>query len=281
MPMIPPPEPDTRPLFRPVSTALSQVLRGLGPDDWLRPTLAGSWTVRDIVAHLIDLSARRVSFHRDRHVPPPPPFPIAGPRDFVRFINRINHDWVAACERVSPRVLTDLFDRLTSDLADFFERQPLDAPGLFGVSWAGEESSPGWLDIGREFTELWHHQMQIRLAVGAAPLQDPRYLDAALTVAVRALPYTYRGVSASPGDTLCIEVAGATPDAWTLEHSGQGWTLWAGRPETTDAAVRLTADAFWRLLFNALPAADASALAASASKPELVAPLRTARAIVR
>lgn len=43
------------------------------------------------------------------------------------------------------------------------------------MSWAGEDGDAGWLDIGREFTEQWHHQMQIRDAVGAAPLPDPAW----------------------------------------------------------------------------------------------------------
>jgi uncharacterized protein (TIGR03083 family) len=280
MPLIPPPEADTRPLFRPVSTALSAVLRELSPDDWRRPTLAGSWQVRDLVAHLTDLAARRLSFDRDRHVPPAPPFPIRGPRDFVRFINRINHDWVMASERLSPRVLTDLFDEVALDLAEFLERRPLDGAGLFGVSWAGEDTSAAWLDIGREFTELWHHQMQIRIAVGAPPLEDSRCLDAALIVAVRALPFTYRGVSASPGDTVCIEVDGATPDAWTLERTEHGWMLWAGCPDVSAATVRLNADVFWRLLFNALRAEDEPLAASSNTRADLTTPLLRARAIV-
>jgi len=60
MPLSPPPIVDTRPLFRPVSDALVALLRGLGPGDWQRGTIAGTWTVRDIVAHLIDLTLRRV-----------------------------------------------------------------------------------------------------------------------------------------------------------------------------------------------------------------------------
>ena len=40
---------DTRSLFRPVSSALVGLLRTLEPDDWQRPTVAGAWTVRDVV----------------------------------------------------------------------------------------------------------------------------------------------------------------------------------------------------------------------------------------
>src|SRR5262245_7030741 len=151
---------DTRPLFRPVSTSLVTLLRGLPLEMWERPTVAGHWVVRDIVAHLLDTTLRRLSFHRDAMPPPPPPRPIASERDFVAFINTINAQWVTSSRRLSPRVLTDLYQRASSELADWFESVPFDAPALFPVSWAGEETSAGWFDIGREFTELWHHQQQ-------------------------------------------------------------------------------------------------------------------------
>lgn len=280
MSLSPPAEPDTRAFFRPVSTELVTLLRGLSADDWRRATLAGTWTVRDVVAHLIDLSCRRVSFHRDQHVPPPPPFAIHGERDFVRFINGLNHEWVAAAHRFSPRVLTDLFSFASSDLATFFEAQPLEAPGLFGVSWAGEQSSAGWFDIGREFTELWHHQMQIRLAVAAAPLTDARYLRAVLDVAVRGLPHVYREVAAAQGDAVVIEVHGPAGGTWTLQKDAQRWALWEGAAERPSAQVRLADEEAWRLLFNALPSAQASAAIKVEGRTELALPFLGARSVV-
>jgi len=150
---------DTRALFRPVSASLVALLRTLPLQDWERPTVAGAWVVRDVVAHLLDSTLRRLSFHRDRM--PPPPRAISPDRDFVAFINDLNAQWVTAAKRLSPRVLTDLYDRASRDAADWFESLPIDAPALFPVSWAGEQASAGWFDVGREFTELWHHQQQI------------------------------------------------------------------------------------------------------------------------
>jgi hypothetical protein len=40
------------------------------------------------------------------------------------------------------------------------------AEAIFSVGWAGEEKSLNWFHIAREYTEKWHHQQQIRLAVG-------------------------------------------------------------------------------------------------------------------
>ena len=200
MPLAPIPPTDTRALFRPVAAGLVPLLRSLTPADWERPTIAGSWLVRDVAAHLLDVTLRRLSFHRDGMVPPPPPRLITSDRDFVDFINALNGRWVNACRRLSPHILTDLIENATTELATFFEALPLDAPALFGVSWAGEQTSEGWFDMGREFTELWHHQEQIRLAVGAASLTDPRFLHAVLEIAVRGLPHAYRTIDAAEGD---------------------------------------------------------------------------------
>jgi uncharacterized protein (TIGR03083 family) len=280
MPLSPAPIVDTRAFFRPVSSALVDLLRGLAPADFNRGTIAGTWTVRDILAHLVDLTLRRVSFQRDDLVPPPPPFPIRDERDFVRFINGLNHEWVAATRRLSPRVLTELFELASRDVAAFFESRALEAPALFGVSWAGEETSAGWFDIGREFTELWHHQMQIRLAVGAAPLADARYLKAVLEISVRALPYAFRAVPADEGTTIALVVTGDAGGSWALRRDSGRWVLWAGAPDRSDARAHLSDDDAWRLLYNALPPSDASTAITIGGRVELVAPLLSARSVV-
>lgn len=280
MSISPPPVVDTRAFFRPVSSALVDLLQGLTADDWQRGTIAGTWTVRDIVAHLVDLTLRRVSFQRDGLVPPPPPFPIRSEADFVRFINGLNHEWVAVTRRLSPQVLTELFDLASRDLAAFFEARPLEAPALFGVSWAGEETSAGWFDVGREFTELWHHQMQIRLAVGAAPLADARYLKAVLDISVRALPHVYRDASADEGATVAVVIEGAAGGCWALRREPSRWALFTGTPDRPDARARVSDDNAWRLLYNALTPAQASAAVAIDGRAELVAPLLRARSVI-
>jgi hypothetical protein len=165
----------------------------------------------------------------------------------VDFINRLNAQWVTAAKRFSPRVLTELFDRASTDLANWFETLSLDAPALFGVSWAGEEESEGWFDIGREFTELWHHQQQIRMAVGAPSLSDSRYLRAVIDIAMRGLPHAFRDVSALPGETVLVDPGSA----------GGQWTLCANWDERSPPAhpvattqFQLLDDAAWKLLFN-------------------------------
>src|SRR5262245_19446788 len=250
--LLEPPGPiDTRPLFRPVSSSLVTLLRELPLECWGRPTVAGAWIVRDVVAHLLDSTLRRLSFHRDGLAPPPPPRAIVSEHDFVGFINDLNAQWVTSSQRLSPRVLTDLYERASREAADWFESLPLDAPALFPVSWAGEEDSAGWFDIGREYTELWHHQQQIRMAVGAEALADPRYLGAVIDVAVRGLPHAFRGVPAESGESIAIDIRGASGGRWTLLREEPRWTLWRGEPQSPTTRIRFTDETAWKLLFNA------------------------------
>ena len=271
---------DTRHFFRPVSTSLVALLRNLPEADWRRPTVAGSWRIRDIVAHLLDTTLRRLSFHRDGMAPPPPARPIAGERDFVAFINELNAQWVAASHRLSPRVLTDLYEQASREAADWWESQSLGAPALFAVSWAGEDASLNWMDIGREFTELWHHQQQIRMALGADSLDDPRYLRAVLALGVHALPHAYRHVEAEPGTTLVFEVTGNSGGSWTLTRAADHWTLADGEADVPTARVRIDDNAAWQLLFNALSEEQAAKRATVTGRAELARPLFRARSVI-
>src|SRR5262245_55977555 len=125
---------DTRHLFRPLSREIVALLRATATDDWTRPTLAGVWEVRDVAAHLVDTALRRLSLQRDQSagIAPRPD------QDFVAFINELNVTWTRAARRLSPRLVTDLYDRVSSELADFMETLDLDAPAFFPVSWAGD-----------------------------------------------------------------------------------------------------------------------------------------------
>ena len=174
-------------------TELMSLLRGLAPEDWNRPTACALWSVKDIVAHLLDTSIRRLSFGRDA-LPSTPDTPISSYDDLVRYLNRLNAEWVAASRRLSPQVLIDLLDFTAGQVHAFFRSLDPHTPAVFPVSWAGEDVSPNWFDIGREYTERWLHQQQIREAVGAAGLTDREWLHPTLDIFVRALPFTYRMV---------------------------------------------------------------------------------------
>lgn len=271
---------DTRFLFRPLCGEIVDLLRTLKRDDWERRTVAGTWRVRDVAAHLVDTALRRLSFHRDGLTPPRAPPAPSPAEDLAAFINALNATWVRAAERLSPRVITDLYARASTELADFMETLDPNGAAAFPVSWAGGTSSPQWLDIGREFTEVWHHGSQIRDAVGAGPFSDARWLRAVLEIAMHALPHAYRDVPGRPDLSIAIRITGRAAGTWTLRHRAGAWEIDEGEPTAPMTTATMSDEAAWRLLFNALTPPQAQSLVRVAGDAALAEPLLLARSVI-
>ena len=203
------PDLDTAPLFTPLRVALTTLLRGLQPADWNASTVAGAWRVRDIVAHLLDGELRTLAAHRDGH-PLAADGTVQGYADVIALVQGLNAEGVAAGRHWSPRILVDLLEMSGAWMAAFIATLDPDAPALFAVAWAGEAVSTNRFDTAREYTERWHHQMQIRLAIGDRgqhrTLLAERYAAPLLETAVRVLPHAYRELAAADGTTIAIVV---------------------------------------------------------------------------
>jgi hypothetical protein len=266
--------PDVRPLFRPLAARLDAALAELSEAQWLAPTAAGrgAWRVRDVAAHLLDGDVRQLAFRRDRHRASPP----AG--DLVEFLESLNATWVAACERMSPRLLAELLVWSGREVATLMEAQELDAPALFPVSWAGEGESSNRFDLARELAERWHHQQQIREAVGAAPLPADATFAAVVATLVAGLPHGYRDLREGP-DAIRLELTGDGGGLWRLERSAGGWRF--GDPaRDADATLRLAADDAWRLWTKGLTVEEGRARLAVDGDERAAAPLLGYLAIV-
>ena len=277
--LAPAPPVETAPLFAGLHAELMALLRGLSRADWERPTTATEWRVRDVAAHMLDGDIRRLSAHRDGHAPPPPAGALATYRDLVGYLDELNATWIAAARRIGPPVLVDLLAVTGSQVAAFVTELDPDGPALYPVSWAGEDRSANWLDVGREFTERWHHQQQIRGAVGAPGLVAPRWLRPVLDISMRALPHAYRDVRAPDGAAVTIAIEGAAGATWTLVRGAGAWRLCTGGAAAAMARVRLSEDTAWRLFFGA-PMADARARLAITGDEALGAVLLRAIAIM-
>lgn len=239
---------DVRGLFPELSRLLMELLQGLSAEDWQQPTVCAGWTVKDVVCHLLDGSLRRLSFERDGFPPPPPSEAIGGYRDLVGFLNRLNAEWIVATRRLSPRVLVDLTAVVGREFDDHVARLDPLGPALFSVAWAGEEASQSWFDIAREFTEKWHHQQQIRDAVGAAPINQRRFLYPVLDTFLRAVPHAYRHTAISEGTAISIRIDGAAGGDWTLRDG----RLFHGPPPIAAATIRMDQEVAWRLFTKAI-----------------------------
>src|SRR5688572_14535764 len=98
----------TADLFPSLNAELIGLLRGLDRQDWSRPTLAKSWRVQDVVAHLLDGDLRKLSGGRDGHAVAPRA--AASFAEIVELINELNEGGVSYARRLSPAVMIDLLE---------------------------------------------------------------------------------------------------------------------------------------------------------------------------
>jgi uncharacterized protein (TIGR03083 family) len=248
---------------------LLELLAGLSAEEWTRPTVAGSWLVKDIASHLLGGDLGNLSRRRDGYVSSRP---IDGYRQLVDFVNALNHDWVRASQHLSPRILCDLLTFTGPQIDTYFASLDLDAMGG-PVSWAGPDAAPVWFDIAREFTERWHHQQQIRDATSRPPLYEPYFLHPVLDTFVRALPYTFREAAASEGTVLKIEISGEAGGCWFLQRSRDAWHLFVQVDTPPSAQVSISQDVAWRLFTRGMDKDKALRLATIRGDANLAAPV--------
>ena len=276
--------PDTTHLFAPLRASLLSVLRSLEPPDWDRPTVAGAWRVRDIAAHLLDGELRTLAAHRDGHALSDGS-EIRHYSDVVALIGRLNAEGVAMGRHLSARLLIDLLGVTGEWMAAFVRSLDPDAPSLFPVAWAGEGESTNRFDTAREYTERWHHEMQIRAAIGergqGQTLLAEQFAVPLLDTAMHVLPHALRRHVAPEGAALVVTVdGGAWRRCYTVKRDGGGWQLYSGQEAEPMARVAGHADAWWRLLFNALPADDLPRVFRADGSPTMLDAVWAARSVM-
>src|SRR5436305_2658354 len=232
-------------LFPKVDGLLLELLRSLAPEDWEKQTVSPKWKVKDVAAHLLDTPLRGLSIARDGYFPPAPK--LDSPAALGAYIDRLNEEGVSLYRRLSPAVLISLMQVASQLLAEYHHSRDPDADAPYGVSWAGEENSSNWFDTAREFTERWHHQQQIRLAVNKSGIMTCELYHPVLDCFLQALPFTYRNVPAKPGTLVGINVVGECGGIWHLYRSEDSWQL-IGEPFSRAVCeVTIPQEIAWRI----------------------------------
>ncbi|RYU97064.1 maleylpyruvate isomerase N-terminal domain-containing protein [Emticicia agri] len=244
-------------LFYKVDEKLIEVLQSLSDEDWNKRTIAPLWTVKDIAVHLLDINIRTLSMARDGYFGVQPEN-IHSYQDLINYLNKLNADWVIAMKRMSPKVLTELLTSTGKQFCDYISTlNPFDK-AIFSVAWAGEEESETWFHVAREYTEKWHHQQQIRLAVGKEnELYTKEFYWPHLETSMRALPHHYRNETGSEGDMIQFEVTGDGGGVWNLYHNGNQWLLVQENAVEPLCQVTINGDIAWRLLSKGISKQEA------------------------
>ena len=236
---------DAAPLLPIVEAHLLELLRSLSPEDWEKPTLAPRWSVREVACHLLDTQLRKLSMVRDGHVAVRPE--IRSEADLLGFVNGLNAEGVAFYRRLSAPLLISLMEVASAQSAAFHASLDPMAAAAFPVSWAGESASPNWFDTARELTERWHHQQQIREAVGRPGILTPELYRPVLDCFLRALPHRYRTVGAPAGSLAVFTIAGDAGGRWYLHRDAGRWRLVQGETGRRLSETTIPQEIAWRV----------------------------------
>jgi uncharacterized protein (TIGR03083 family) len=233
-------------LFPVLDQKLFELLRSLSTEDWNKPTIAKLWTVKDIASHLLDGNLRTLSFSRDRHLLLPGK-EINSYNGLVTYLNQLNAEWITATKRVSPQVLIELLQITGKEYCDHIASLNPDDEAIFPVAWAGEKTSGNWFHIAREYTEKWHHQQQIREAVGRPGIMSKELFHPFIHTFMHGLPHAYRNTKAAEGTIVEIIVATEIGGKWYLKKDKNAWLLNNEAPSEVAASITLQPDTAWKV----------------------------------
>ncbi|MFW9875874.1 MAG: maleylpyruvate isomerase N-terminal domain-containing protein [Candidatus Thorarchaeota archaeon] len=238
-------------LFPEVNKSLIDLLSGLKEEDWNKSTVLPGRKVKDLVSHILDSSLRRLSTCRDNYQVDSPD--IRSYEDLVKYIQKLNKIGMEFYGRLSPTVLISLLKESETWLYEYFKTLKLDVKAKLPVAWAGEEESLNWFDIAREYTEKWHHQMQIRLAVNKVAVINSRKLFyPVIDIFMRGLPHAYRHVKAANNTEIEFEIKGNGGGTWFLENFNNKWRLAAKLKKKSDAKIVMSDDIAWRIFADSI-----------------------------
>ena len=164
----------------------------------------------------------------------------------------MNNNGITFFKLVSPRILIYLLQFSEHKVYKYLSTLQNEDTAKFSVVWAGESESANWFDIAREYTEKWHHQMQIRLAVDKPGIDSKKFFCPVIDTFMRALPHVYQAVNAETGANIMINITGNGGGTWVLDKSPQQWRL--SKELTSDPIAKITmSDSIaWRVFTDSI-----------------------------
>jgi uncharacterized protein (TIGR03084 family) len=218
--------------------SLLDLLRGLDADDWLRPTPARGWDVRDTVSHLADTDEMAIATATGA------PGSLNARADMSASGEDVTFRGVLHGRRRSGSEVCAWFESSTAALHEMFETiDPNER-----VPWGIGMRPPSL--VSARLMETWAHGLDVHAALRIEPVDTDRLAHVAW-LATRALPYAYTVAGRQqPGDPIRVELD---------LPSGAPWST-----GPADAANRITGSAgdYCRVFVHRLSASDASTLRA-------------------
>jgi Mycothiol maleylpyruvate isomerase N-terminal domain len=236
-----------------------ELLRGLSPADWERPTECPAWTVQQLALHVLgdDLSL----LARQRDATPKQGLILYAESHpglaFMQLLDGFNEQWVTASTFLSPELLIALLGLVGEWSDDFYRNVGLDTLSREPVGFfAQTDPSPYWQIIAREYAERVIHQSQLRRAVGAPEL-DGEIVTCMARVVVHATAHWLADYRVADGVTIGLDLG--TVGSWTWRRDPGAWSVVDGI-EVAHARITVAPDHVVALLTRGMARSHADAV---------------------
>lgn len=240
-------------IFPELNKELISLIESLSREDWKKETCLENRNVKDLVSHILDTSLRRLAIQRDQYYLKSPD--IKSYDDLVNYIQGLNREWIDATKRLSPEILISLLKRSEVELVDFLNTLNPLGNALFPVSWAGENRSENWFDIARDYTEKWHHQMQIREATGiTGRLYDIPFFKPVMDTFIKAIPFAYDRLDKT-NFMITVHIQGSCGGIYTFRKT-DNTTTFIDENKDSKNKVSIRQEEFWKLVTNSKPKSE-------------------------
>ncbi len=237
---------ETLHLFSILDSKLIELLKSLTIEEWENQTVAKLWKVKDVASHLLDGNLRGLSASRDKYFGEKPEN-VSSYQDLVGFLNHLNMSWTSATKRLSPQVIIELLEITGKVYTEHLQALDPFENAIFSVAWAGQETSPNWFHIAREYTEKFLHQQQIRDAVGKEGIMTKELFYPFVDTFMFAFPHTFIDIPAENGTIVSIEVSTDIGGVWNIIRSDHGWNLDKNIHIDMHAKVSIDPETLWKL----------------------------------
>lgn len=240
------PKIETLDLFPILDRKLIELLKSLTTEEWKFQTVAKLWNVKDVASHLLDGNLRALSTSRD-HFFGEIPESLNSYQDLIDFLNKLNTSWTSATKRLSPQVIINLLESSGKEYTEHLKSlNPFDN-AIFPVAWAGQETSPNWFHIAREYTEKFLHQQQIRDAVNKPGIMTKDLFYPFIDTFMLAFPHTFSKISAEIGTVISVEVCTEIGGIWSIVKKDKGWRLDKSKNLNSASKLIIDPDTAWKL----------------------------------
>jgi len=126
-------------LFPVINNNLIVLLKSLDVNDFNKQTQFPDWKVKDICAHLLDTSLRRLSNERDGYTSLEK-VEIKSYEELVHHITSIADRWAIALSGLSPQIIIELTEKYQNELYVYLKTLDPYGESHLPVSWAGEKN---------------------------------------------------------------------------------------------------------------------------------------------